>query len=151
MASHDFGTLLGKNTWECHTVLFLCTWCVLRAFAVAVNECLVPSVRLMKDSNTQARRCIKWWRLFSSDLKKHLRTIQLCYLGRNATFHRESGRFCTERSIISETVICGAASAFIQLAAHKSVRKPSAKLEVPFWIVFDHLKKERVAGSFLPL
>lgn len=64
-------------------------------------------------------------------------------------FSSRKWKYCTERSINSETVTCGPVSAFIQLTAHKSVRKPSAK--VPFLIVFDHLKKERAVGSFLPL
>ena len=114
-------------------------------------ECQVPSVRLMEESNKQARRCFRWCPLFSRDLKNHLRTIQLCYLGRNANFRRESGRFCTERSINSKTITCNAVSALIQLAVHKSVRKPSAELGIPFWIVFDHMKKELAVWSFLPL
>jgi hypothetical protein len=35
--------------------------------------------------------------------------------------------------------------------AHESVRKPSAELGVPFWIVFGHMKKELAVWSFLPL
>jgi hypothetical protein len=45
----------------------------------------------------------------------------------------------------------GAVSAFFQLAVHKSVRKSSAELGVSFWIVFEHMKKERAVGSILPL
>jgi hypothetical protein len=47
--------------------------------------------------------------------------------------------------------MCGTVSAFIQLAPHKSVRKQSAELGVPFWIMFDHMKKELAVGSFRPL
>jgi len=141
---------LAIDTWKCRTALFYCTWCVLRAFAVAVVSVLA-SVRLVKDSNTQTRRCVVWWRLFSRNLKSHLRTVQLCYLGRNATFRWERGRFATEGSVNSETIMRGAVSAFIQMAAHRSVRKPTAELGVPFWIVFDHMKKEPAVWSFLPL
>ena len=42
--------------------------------------------------------------------------------------------------------MCGAVSALIQLAPHKSVRKPSAELRVPLWIIFDHMKKELASG-----